>query len=210
MHCINIMDIVLFPHPALKLAASPVLKIDNILRGQIENMFKLMYATNGIGLAGPQVELPYRLFVMNYTGDKSKPEKEMVFINPVIVRRGGQLVSDDEGCLSFPGIFAPVIRQSRVTIKAYSPKGEPITATFEGLAARCVQHEYDHLDGISFVDRLEPKALKKITPLLDKQIEKFNAGETIHTYNIEKPADSTESPVASTENPAESDTSVQE
>lgn len=179
------MDVVLYPHPALKIPAAPVLRVDKILREQIENMFKLMYATNGIGLAGPQVELPYRLFVMNYTGDKSKTDKEMVFINPVIVHRGGRLVSDEEGCLSFPGIFAPVIRPERVTVKAYSLKGEPITATFEGLAARCVQHEYDHLDGFCFIDRLEPAALKKIQSALNKQIEKYNAGETVHTFSTQ-------------------------
>ena len=90
------MDVVLYPHPSLKMTAQPVLRIDSILRQQIENMFKLMYATNGIGLAGPQVELPYRVFVMNYTGDPEKKDKEMVFINPIILRRGGKLVSGEE------------------------------------------------------------------------------------------------------------------
>lgn len=182
------MDVVLYPHPSLKMTAQPVLRIDSILRQQIENMFKLMYATNGIGLAGPQVELPYRVFVMNYTGDAEKKDKEMVFINPIILRRGGKLVSGEEGCLSFPDIFAKVVRPERVTVRAFNIKGEMFTATFEGLAARCVQHENDHLDGYCFIDRLDENERRRIQKKLNKQVERFNAGETINK-GIEKPSE---------------------
>ncbi len=175
------MNVVIYPNPSLKMAAQPVLRIDSILRQQIQDMFQLMYATNGIGLAGPQVELPYRVFVMNYTGDPEKKDKEMVFINPVILRRSGKLVVHEEGCLSFPGIFASVVRPERVTVRAFNLKGEMFTATFEALAGRCVQHEYDHLDGYCFIDRLEEPERRRIQKKLDKQIERYNAGETINT-----------------------------
>lgn len=196
------MDIVLYPNPGLKAGTQPVRKVTKSLREQIQNMFDIMYEKKGIGLAGPQVNLPYRVIVVNLSGDPTQKEREMVFINPIIVHRSGKLARDEEGCLSFPGIYAPVIRPSRCVVKAFTLTGEPMTVTMENLAARCLQHECDHLDGYCFVDRLEPAELKKIQPKLDelaaqealKQIDQTanptadeTAGQTNPTEKIAKP-----------------------
>lgn len=185
------MEVVLYPHPALKAGTQPVLKVTKSLRAQVQQMFDLMYANKGIGLAGPQVNLPYRVVVINLSGDPEKKEREMVLINPVIVHRSGKLARDEEGCLSFPGIYAPVVRPSRCVVKAFTLQGEPMTATMENLAARCVQHECDHLDGFCFIDRLEPEELKKIQPKLDELAAKaaMNQIDQLAGASEEKPAE---------------------
>ena len=116
-------------------------------------MFELMYATNGVGLAANQVGLPYRFFVMNPTGKAEVKDKEFVFLNPVITRSGGKLICDEEGCLSFPELYLDAARSPKVKISGYNLKGEAIQMTFQDFAARVVQHEYDHLDGICFFQR---------------------------------------------------------
>jgi len=112
-----------------------------------------MYADRGIGLAANQVDLPYRLFVMNLTADPREKSEELLLLNPVIVRRSG-MAEAEEGCLSLPGIFAPVRRPEKVVVSAYSLAGEELSYELSGLAARAVQHEADHLDGVLFIDRL--------------------------------------------------------
>jgi peptide deformylase len=116
-------------------------------------MLDLMYEHEGVGLAANQVDLPYRVFVANPEGDPAVTEAEFVFINPVL--RGGKgSAEEEEGCLSIPQIFAPVKRNETVKIQAYSLRGEPIEVELNGLFARVVQHETDHLDGMLFIDRL--------------------------------------------------------
>src|SRR5262245_25148587 len=107
------MKIVHYPHPALKHPGAPVRGIDKELRLKIGRMFELMYEAKGLGLAATQVALPCRLLVMNLTGDDKKPEEERVYVNPVIVQRKG-IMDGEEGCLSFPGLFAPVKRARNV------------------------------------------------------------------------------------------------
>src|SRR5262249_39992070 len=101
--------------------------------------------------------LPYRLFVANEKGDPAASEYEQVFINPVLSGGHGQ-EEDEEGCLSIPGVRAPVVRNAKIKIQAYDLNGNEINREVSGLTARIVQHETDHLDGVLFIDRLGPAA----------------------------------------------------
>ena len=147
------MKIVHYPHPALRHPGRPVSTIDRELRLQIGEMMELMYQAKGLGLAAPQVALPYQLLVMNITGDPKQPEREEIFINPTIVERKG-VVDDEEGCLSFPGLFQKVRRAKTVKIQAYDLKGRPVEKVVSDLEARAWQHEIDHLNGVLFIDKM--------------------------------------------------------
>jgi peptide deformylase len=151
------MKIVNYPHPALRRPARPVVQIDKDLHLQIGEMFDLMYDARGLGLAAPQVALPYQLLVMNLSGEAKEKEQEAVYINPVIVERKGTM-DGDEGCLSFPGLWQKVRRAKTVKIQAYNLKGELVELTASDLAARAWQHEMDHLNGVLFIDKMGPIA----------------------------------------------------
>lgn len=155
------MKVLRFPHPILKHHCKPVQKINRELRDRIAEMFQTMYETEGVGLAANQVGLPFRLFVMNPTGDPEKPEEEHVFINPVILKKSGK-IDDNEGCLSFPGIHADVLRSESIDVEAIDLKGEVFRFQWKGHPARIVQHETDHLNGVGFIERLSPAALLEI------------------------------------------------
>lgn len=158
------LRIVKYPHPALRHESKPLRRVDNELKNTVREMFDLMYAQKGIGLAANQVELPYRFFIINTEGDPQKGE-EFVFLNPVISKRSGTEEAE-EGCLSFPEIFAPVKRSAKVTISSYNLAGEEVTYDLNGLFARAVQHEYDHLDGVLFTDRLTPTGMLSVKQAL--------------------------------------------
>lgn len=143
----------------------------------VEEMFDLMYAAKGIGLAANQVDLPYRLFVINTTGDADQRDQEQVFINPVITRRQGTAEAE-EGCLSLPGLYAPVKRPEKVSVNAYNLQGEEINADLDDLPARAVQHELDHLDGILFIDRLSPTALMEIKEAIEEFEVQFSSQQS--------------------------------
>lgn len=148
------MRIVKYPHPTLRYKSKPLLRVDSELKKMIHQMFDLMYSHEGVGLAANQVDLPYRLFVMNVKADPAAKEEEHAFINPVILQRRGGTEEKEEGCLSLPDIFAPVKRQQKIVLNAYNLAGEEVTWELNGTYARVVQHEYDHLDGVLFIDRL--------------------------------------------------------
>jgi peptide deformylase len=154
--------IIKYPHPTLRHKSRPLLRVDSELRTMIGEMFDLMYANEGVGLAANQVDLPYRLIVMNVKSEQTAKEEEFVFINPEITQRKGKMVEDREGCLSLPAIYAPVKRPENIVVNAYNLAGEEITWELSGLYARVVQHECDHLDGILFIDRLSPTNLLAI------------------------------------------------
>ncbi len=149
------MKIVHYPHPTLRHISKPLKRVDKELHGYVREMFDLMYEARGIGLAANQVDLPYRLFVINLESDPDQPEQEHVFLNPVITSRKG-MAEGEEGCLSIPGLYANVKRPERVTLNAYNMSGEELNLELDGLFARAVQHEIDHLDGVLFIDRLSP------------------------------------------------------
>ncbi len=146
------LSIVPYPHPALRWKCRPIQRVDGQLRDTIRRMFDLMYESRGVGLAANQVNLPLRLFIVNAGSDPDEGE-EMVFINPVISRPKGSNEAD-EGCLSFPELYGPVTRPKRIHLQAYGLDGKEIAIDLDGLMARIVQHEADHLDGTVFVDRL--------------------------------------------------------
>jgi len=155
------VQIIKYPHPTLRHKSRPLRRVDSELKQMVHRMLDLMYSNKGIGLAANQVDLPYRLIVMNVKADAAAKEQEHVFINPVITHRKG-LEEKDEGCLSFPEIFAPVKRPEKIVLSAYNLKGEELNLELDGMDARVVQHECDHLDGILFIDRLTPANLLKI------------------------------------------------
>ncbi len=160
------LEIVPHPHPALRWKSKEITRIDAELRQMIEQMFDLMYAARGIGLAANQVALPYRLFVINPTGDRDEKNEEKVFINPQITRRNGS-EEDEEGCLSLPEIYGPVTRATRIVVDAFDLSGQQFQLELEDLHARVVQHEYDHIEGVMFTDRVAPAFMPKIQPLID-------------------------------------------
>ena len=146
------MKIVQYPHPALRHPAKPVTHIDKGLRLKVGEMFELMYQAKGLGLAATQVALPYDLLVMNMQADPQQQDAERVYFNPVIRKRKGT-VEEEEGCLSFPGLYAKVRRARKVEVEAYDLDGNKVSIQAEELEARAWQHEIDHLRGVVFIDR---------------------------------------------------------
>ncbi len=149
------LRVINYPHPTLRRKSKPLRRVDAELHRLVGEMFELMYAHKGCGLAANQVDLPYRVFVVNESGDPTHKDQEFVFINPVLSKMRGS-AEDEEGCLSLPGLYAPVRRPDRVGIDAYNLQGEKVHLDCEGRFARILQHETDHLDGILFIDRLSP------------------------------------------------------
>ena len=167
------MQIIKYPHPTLRHKSKPLRRVDPELRQIIREMFEMMYVGKGIGLAANQVGLPYRMFVMNLRSDPEAVDEEHVFINPVIAKRSGSAEAE-EGCLSFPGVYAPVRRSEKIVLSAYNPAGQEMTHELDGLYARAVQHESDHLDGVVFIDRLSSTAklaVKEPLADLERQFE---------------------------------------
>jgi len=166
------VQIVKYPHPTLRHKSKPLLRVDGELKRIVREMFDMMYKQKGIGLAANQVDLPYRFFILNLEADPTKAQ-EFVFINPVISRRRGS-AEGEEGCLSFPEIYAPVKRSEKILISAYNLAGEQVSYELNGLFARAAQHEYDHLDGVLFIDRLSPTALTTIKDTLSALENEFH------------------------------------
>ncbi|HEX7449046.1 MAG TPA: peptide deformylase [Pirellulales bacterium] len=168
------LQIVNYPHPTLARRSKPLKRVDAELHQFVREMFELMYSKEhrGVGLAANQVDLPYRLFVVNLTSDPGARDQEFVFINPVISLPKGS-AEEEEGCLSLPGLFAPVRRPEKIRVNAYNLAGEEVVYDLDGLFSRVVQHETDHLDGILFIDRLAPTALLSARDALDEFQREF-------------------------------------
>jgi peptide deformylase len=165
-----VLRIVKYPHPALRHKSKPLRRVDSELKTAVREMFDMMYEHKGVGLSANQVNLPYRMFILNTEGDPTKGQ-EHVFLNPVISKRSGK-VEAEEGCLSFPEIYAPVKRSEKIVISGYNLDGGEVNFQLTGLFARAAQHEYDHLDGVLFIDRLTPTALLSIKQALsDLELE---------------------------------------
>ena len=158
------LRVIKYPHPALRHESKRLRRVDGELKDTVREMFDLMYEHKGIGLAANQVNLPYRFFILNTEGDPQKGQ-EYVFLNPEIVKRSGTAEAE-EGCLSFPEIYAPVKRSEKIVLSAYNLAGEELNCELTGLLARAAQHEYDHLDGVLFIDRLTPTGLLSVKQAL--------------------------------------------
>jgi peptide deformylase len=158
------LQILEFPDPRLRTRAKPVEVFDKALSQLVADMFETMYAAPGVGLAATQVDVHKRLIVMDVSEGKDHPQ---VFINPEILSREGVGVTE-EGCLSVPGIFDEVKRAAAVRARAQDPTGKVFEVDLDGLAAVCLQHEMDHLEGKLFVDYLSDIKRERIRKKLDK------------------------------------------
>jgi len=165
------LQLVEYPHPALLRRAKPLVRIDDAVFDAVERMFEIMYEAEGVGLAANQVALPYRLFIVNLEA-RSDAGEELVFVNPTLSRPRGTAVQE-EGCLSLPGLRMDVRRPERIVIDAWSLEGEPIRLDLDGLLSRVVQHEFDHLEGRLFTDRLPEAASIEARRTLDSFREVF-------------------------------------
>jgi peptide deformylase len=175
------MQIVRYPHPALRWKSKPIARIDSDLKRTVRAMFDAMYASHGIGLAANQIGLPYRLFVINATGEAANSQAEMVFLNPEIVRRKGS-VEGEEGCLSVPELYGQVRRAEKIVVNAFDLEGREFELAVSDLESRVVQHEYDHLDGVLFIDRLSESARRELEPRLADFEVHFRRQQAAGTY----------------------------
>ena len=151
------MKLVYYPDEILHEAATPVADVDRRIKETAEQMLELMHQARGIGLAGPQVGLLERLFVVHVPEDEPR-----VFINPRIVEASLDTWEYEEGCLSIPKIYANIVRPEAITVEAIDQNGKPLRYTAEGLLARVIQHELDHLDGKLFIEYLTPRRQARI------------------------------------------------
>ena len=150
--------------PVLRRRATPVAEITPEIRRMIDDMIETMYDEVGIGLAAPQVGISLRLMVVGH----EKTMTARVIVNPVIAEQGGE-VTAEEGCLSLPGIFAPVTRAEWVRLEGQDLEGQPLSIKARGLTARVFQHEMDHLDGVLFIDRLDAMTRDRIKRRIKKE-----------------------------------------
>ena len=160
-----LLTILEFPDPRLRTKAQPVTVFDAALKQFVADMFETMYAAPGVGLAATQVNVHQQVLVMDMSEDKSGA---MVLINPRILEKDGDQVFQ-EGCLSFPGVYADVDRALHVKVAAQDVDGNPFVLDVEGPLAVCVQHEMDHLLGKVFVDYLSPLKRSMLLKKLDKK-----------------------------------------
>ena len=189
-----ILPIIAYGHPVLRKKADPITKDYPELDKLIEDMFDTMYQANGIGLAAPQVGKSIRLFIVNATPfaddeDLSEEERDIlatfkkVFINPQIVKETGDEWAFNEGCLSIPDIREDVFRQPEITIEYHDENFKKHTETYTGIAARIIQHEYDHIEGVLFTDLLSP--LKK--RLIKSKLKNISQGKIKVDYAMRFP-----------------------
>lgn len=162
----TVLDILQPPHPTLKTPASPVAGIDDGLKRLMDDMLATMYRAPGIGLAAPQVGIGSRVVVIDLSEEKNAPVR---LVNPAITARSDEMVVGEEGCLSLPGQFADVKRHAAVAVRYLDEKESEQVIEAEGLLARCLQHEIDHLDGILFTDHLSALKRNMIMRRLIKQ-----------------------------------------
>ena len=154
-----------YPDPALRMRAHEIEDFDGDLGRLVERMEQLLQDASGLGLAATQIGVLQRVFVFH-----ADPEEEVVaLVNPRLADGSEERVTDDEGCLSLDSVVIPVERHERVVIEASDPQGNDVRLELEGLAARIVQHEIDHLDGILTLDRTTPEARREALATLRPQ-----------------------------------------
>ena len=165
------MKIVLYGHPILREKSLKVENIDENLKKTMDEMVKLMRKANGIGLAANQIGIKERFFVLEVDGKVKK------IINPEILESGENISEYEEGCLSIPMIYKKVNRPETVKVKYQNEKGEEIEEELEGVWARAFQHEFDHINGILFIDKLSPMNKRLIIKKLDVLKRDFEKGK---------------------------------
>lgn len=179
-----ILPIVAYGHPTLRKVSEEINEDYPNLDELIENMFESMYSSSGIGLAAPQVNISIRLMVMDATPyEEETPEAKgfkKVLINPYIIEESGDEWSFNEGCLSVPEIREDVVRKPVIRIQYYDRDFNFYDETYTGVMARIIQHEYDHLEGVIFVDRIPN--IRKI--LLKKRLNDISKGNIKVNYKM--------------------------
>jgi peptide deformylase len=190
-----ILPIVAYGDPVLKKEAEEIDKDFQGLDVLINDMFETMYEANGVGLAAPQIGKSIRLFIVDASPFANEEGEEVdekavglenfkkVFINPIIEEESGEEWAFQEGCLSIPGIREDVYRQEKILMTYYDEEFNLHEAEFTGYAARVIQHEYDHIEGILFTDHLAP--LKK--RLLTKKLKNISKGDVTVDYKMRFP-----------------------
>src|SRR4028119_65165 len=180
-----IYPIVAFGDPVLKKVAADIEKGSTDVKQLSEDMFETMYESSGVGLAAPQIGKSIRIFVVD--GEPLDEEKlkdfKKTFINPTILEESGEKWAFEEGCLSIPGIRADVFRKEKLRIRYFDTDWNEHTEEYDGLAARIIQHEYDHLQGILFTDYLSP--MKK--RLLKSKLTDISRGQVKADYRMKFP-----------------------
>ncbi len=149
MYHTDMLKVVTIGDNILREKALPVEEFGPELKALADEMFETMKQDRGIGLAGPQIAVSKRMFVIDVPDDAPQ-----VYINPDILETSQEIVSFEEGCLSIPGVFSDVIRPAAVTMQAQHLDGKAFTVKADGILARVIQHEYDHLNGVLFIDRI--------------------------------------------------------
>ncbi len=162
-----ILDITKLGEDILREKAEPVAEVNDEIRKLVDDMFETMIEANGVGLAGPQVNKKLRLFVAMADDDVKR-----TFINPQIIKTSEEVCDYEEGCLSIPQVYESISRPARVTVQALNENGKPFTLEAEGLLARIIQHEYDHLDGILYIDRGDKEFADKTEAQFKKRAER--------------------------------------
>ena len=157
-------DVVTIGNDILKEKSVLVLTIDENIENLVNKMTEILEKKSGVGLAAPQIGESKRVFITKIPGDVLR-----VFINPDIIQTSQELESCEEGCLSIPGVWANVVRPSAISIQAWDIKGKVFRINVEGILARVIQHEFDHLNGILFTDRLNDKQREKVLKIYDRK-----------------------------------------
>ncbi|XP_051117180.1 peptide deformylase 1B, chloroplastic [Andrographis paniculata] len=183
------LKIVLYPDPVLRAKNKKVNTFDESLKKLADEMFDVMYRTDGIGLSAPQVGVTIQLMVFNAAGEIGEGE-EVVLVNPRINRYSKKIVPYNEGCLSFPGIYADVERPDSLKVDAQDITGAKFEMSLSGLSARVFQHEYDHLKGVLFFDRMSDEVLDSIREelqVLEKKYEENTRLTSPEKIDVQRP-----------------------
>ena len=167
------MNIVQYPDPRLRKKNALVTDFGPELEASVREMFEVMYATQGVGLAAPQVGWNIQLLVYNPSGNPEEKGQEMVLCNPKMVFKSRDKEDGQEGCLSFPDVTGVVNRPLKVRVEAQDLKGEKFELELEDWNARIFQHELDHLDGILFIDRMTPASKSQAKPVLEDLVHVY-------------------------------------
>ena len=180
-----ILPIVAFGDPVLRKKGEVVLKEDKDLPVLIENMWETMYNASGVGLAAPQINKAIRLFIIDTTVFAEDQESDItplkeVFINPRIIKEKGKEWLFNEGCLSIPEIREDIARKFEIEIEYFDVNFKQHIKKFDGISARVIQHEYDHIQGILFTDKISPLKRK----IIEKKLSKISKGNINSNYKM--------------------------
>lgn len=183
-----IYPIVAFGHPILRKKTTDIDINKAIIQPILDNMWETMYQAKGVGLAAPQVGLNDRIFIIDSSRlnddderrDKNEIGLKEVFINAQMIEESGSLISIEEGCLSIPNVYGMVERPKNIKIRYYNADLELVEKEFTGFTARVIQHEYDHIEGLLFTDKLKP--LKK--QIIKRKLEDIKKGQISTRYKM--------------------------